>query len=433
MKSIFTKYYGEYSLRYWVRLLLKKDIVLPEFQRPFVWEQEKVNSFISSLKTNHFVPPVVIGNYFDENKSRNYILDGQQRLCSLLFAYLELYPIVNCFKVEYGSEIPTSEEEESAGDEEVLDANRVLGYIQLKYHTFFSDKGLNKTVKKDDLIAEIKKEKKFRHNSFISFENSNSNKDAKTDDFFDNNYIPFIYIKPLQNEIDAEFLKDEKEYYARLFYNINAKATPLYAKQSREAIIWFIGGEVKNFLSTDITITIAGNKEKKDIQYYLAILSYVHNKLYGKTDSKENIENAVSELLKNKSSRLGREQFVVDFIDNINSNDNVDLFGDFNAIFKDLKKAKLILDNCLSDISHIKYQNIAEFEMYFFGAVYWKLFRNKDLNIHDKEIKIKEYIDELYKDGGTNKKEEYVKNINTLKRIRERVIDSIIKYSDIEG
>ncbi len=74
MKSIFTKYYGEYSLRYWVQLLLKKDIVLPKFQRPFVWEQEKVNSFISSLKTNHFVPPVVIGNYFDENKSRNYIL-----------------------------------------------------------------------------------------------------------------------------------------------------------------------------------------------------------------------------------------------------------------------------------------------------------------------------------------------------------------------
>lgn len=34
-------YYGEYSLKHWIDLILSKNIELPEYQRYFVWEEKK--------------------------------------------------------------------------------------------------------------------------------------------------------------------------------------------------------------------------------------------------------------------------------------------------------------------------------------------------------------------------------------------------------
>ena len=34
-------YYGEYSLRHWINLILKNNIDLPEYQRYFVWNEKK--------------------------------------------------------------------------------------------------------------------------------------------------------------------------------------------------------------------------------------------------------------------------------------------------------------------------------------------------------------------------------------------------------
>ena len=85
-------YYGEYTLKYWIELLLKKDLVLPPYQRNFVWTEEQVRGFIKGIEEDGFVPPVTIGvcNYGGDN--HNLILDGQQRLSSLLLAYFKAYP-----------------------------------------------------------------------------------------------------------------------------------------------------------------------------------------------------------------------------------------------------------------------------------------------------------------------------------------------------
>ena len=44
MKNYMDKkvYYGEYSLKHWIELLLKKDLELPPYQRNFVWSEEQV-------------------------------------------------------------------------------------------------------------------------------------------------------------------------------------------------------------------------------------------------------------------------------------------------------------------------------------------------------------------------------------------------------
>ena len=43
-------YYGEYSLKHWINLVLKQNIILPEYQRYFVWNENKVKTLIETFK-----------------------------------------------------------------------------------------------------------------------------------------------------------------------------------------------------------------------------------------------------------------------------------------------------------------------------------------------------------------------------------------------
>ena len=75
-----------------MNLLRKGNIMLPKYQRHFVWEKERVDKLVESIKENLFIPPVTIGSFQEDGKLQNLILDGQQRLTSVLLAYLGLYP-----------------------------------------------------------------------------------------------------------------------------------------------------------------------------------------------------------------------------------------------------------------------------------------------------------------------------------------------------
>lgn len=79
--------------------MLTSNIVLPDYLRLFVWKEEDVKNFINQMKDEQFVPTLTIGHYVDgEGKRTNLILDGQQRLSSILLAYLGLYPDKTVFK-----------------------------------------------------------------------------------------------------------------------------------------------------------------------------------------------------------------------------------------------------------------------------------------------------------------------------------------------
>ena len=64
-------YYGEYSLEHWIKLIFKKDIVLPEYQRYFVWDERKMKNLLVSIKNEQFVPPITIGNYREIDSGEN--------------------------------------------------------------------------------------------------------------------------------------------------------------------------------------------------------------------------------------------------------------------------------------------------------------------------------------------------------------------------
>ena len=85
-------YYGEYTLKHWLDLMLKKNIVIPEYQRYFVWDENRVKTLIETFNKDQFVPPITIGAYTKGNTVQNLIIDGQQRLTSLLLACLNIFP-----------------------------------------------------------------------------------------------------------------------------------------------------------------------------------------------------------------------------------------------------------------------------------------------------------------------------------------------------
>ena len=112
-------YYGEYRLSHWINLLLKQNIKLPPYQRTFVWDEERVQALITTLKNEDFVPPVTIGKFDGVNNVENLILDGQQRLTSVFLAYLGLFPKKDKFKEVHNSLANENDDEaepEESGD-----------------------------------------------------------------------------------------------------------------------------------------------------------------------------------------------------------------------------------------------------------------------------------------------------------------------------
>lgn len=78
-------FYGEYSLEHWIRLMKEGNILLPEYQRSFKWGTNKIIELIKSFREDQFIPPVIIAREGD----KNFVLDGQQRLTSLLLVDLK--------------------------------------------------------------------------------------------------------------------------------------------------------------------------------------------------------------------------------------------------------------------------------------------------------------------------------------------------------
>ena len=86
-------YYGEYSLSHWIELVLTQNIILPGYQRSFVWAEKDVKRLVKSFQKHLFVQPVTIAVMPEnEQSSSNLILDGQQRITSLILAKLGYFP-----------------------------------------------------------------------------------------------------------------------------------------------------------------------------------------------------------------------------------------------------------------------------------------------------------------------------------------------------
>ena len=390
-------YYGEYSLKYWIELILKQNIILPEYQRTFVWNKDDVISLIESIKNEYFIPSVTIGSYND----KNLIIDGQQRLTSLCLAYLGKFPKTESFK-------PSNNEINLANNNddviELEDEDLVLGWTFKRLLEFGKSK--------NEILSNISQD-------YETFENDKKFKELNIDEqFFENHFLGFSYLIPQE---------DQQKYFSSVFRNINENGTKLSSLETRKAL-YFLKDGTDSLFDPDCIKKIYIEKDKKperiDFLRYLSMdFQYARN------------DNA-STILKNyaRKEEFYYTIFIDDFI-NENVNSIFNPFGeqfaekinstDFkNAITINLKKNVELLG-----LNGEIFSSIIDCDLFFFGLVYFTIIKNKKLNeeeLEELKTELKEAIEKIKNDSLTGYL--HKKTPAALKYLRPRIQQSIEIY-----
>ncbi len=382
-------FYGEYTLQHWIDLMLSGNIVLPEYQRYFVWKEQAVKSFVESLKKQQFVPPVTIGVYEKSGLKTNLILDGQQRLTSLLLAYLSVYPDKDYYKAnreQFAEENDGDDDEQADAEDEMLNwtFNKMLKYGHSR----------------QDILANLPR-------------GEYKNVPYSVDDiFFRDNYLGFSY---LVQQGASE--KEQKELFSQVFRNINIKGTPLDPMESREAL-YFLDAQLVGLFKPDFlqNVKIVTNKEfKLDYVRLLALLS----QRYKDGDSKRVARGFKTHI----------EDYYELYLNAAVEDNDATIFKKFSDIFSNRDyhgQLNLLKRNCdVLGLIGKSYTSIIDADMEWFGLVNGSMFYGKEFD----ESKIEEYRMAISERSETIKTPTHKRTPGALKYIRERLDNSIDLFS----
>lgn len=377
-------YYGEYTLRHWINLILKKNIILPDYQRYFVWDQNKAKELIKAFKEKQFIPPVTIGSFKSEKESINLILDGQQRLTSILLAYIGYFPnkIINQKELKFMDENDNLIEDE--GINNILEWN------------------FNELLKNGSTKEEIKEN--LSYENYIKFD-FNVGKD-----FFDNNFLGFSYLVPLlAND------KEQQKFYSKVFRSINIQGESLLALESRAAL-YYLDKDLEDYFIPKFIEKIYVNDSKVDFVRYLALLSQ-----YKK-------EKTADELGKRFAGKM--EKYYEEYIYFTVGEEDSNIFIKYSEVFKDKKEYEKMYINLKESLKKLellkKYGSIIDVDITLFGLIYFIVFEKKEIDYSKKESIIKEINKEIEKIRREDTK--HVKNPAAFKYLRYRVRRSIEIY-----
>jgi len=84
-------YGADFTLEVLNNKIREKEIVIPPFQRRYVWDQKKASKLIESFLLGLPVPQIFL--YREEEKQDLLVVDGQQRLKSISFFFEEKFEI----------------------------------------------------------------------------------------------------------------------------------------------------------------------------------------------------------------------------------------------------------------------------------------------------------------------------------------------------
>ncbi|MGY3713812.1 DUF262 domain-containing protein [Lactococcus petauri] len=376
-------YYGEYTLKHWIDLILKKNIVLPEYQRFFVWKEDDTRKLIETFKNKGFVPSIIIGSIDIDGNSKNIILDGQQRLTSIFLAYLGLFPDRDKFKLKKKLEKFAEEndfEEENEYYEDVINwrFDRLLEYGSTKAKILEETSSISEYKKIDlNLLEKI----------------------------FSETYLGFSYIVPkIEDSNDKK--KEQQKFYSTVFRHINSQGINLLPQESREAL-YYLNDDLKEYFNPNFCKNITTPSGKLDFTRYLSLLSQFN-------EDPGNVNKIAYGYARNMESYY--EDYINKFVEN-----PVEIQIANVALVKE-KIKKLKFDS--------KYDSIIDMDIYFFGLIYHVIFFGKEIDFEKRDelkTELKNKIEEYkYLD---NKKINYQRrNPNALKYLRTRIGDSITIY-----
>lgn len=412
-------YYGEYSLNYWIELMLSCNITLPQYQRSFVWKEDNVRRLIKSLKDKQFVQPVTIALMKTNGDicGQNLILDGQQRLTTILLSKIGYMPDVDKFE--------NSEElNKDVLDEDVLeddDENIQKKSIKWTFSQMLSEDPKENTIQKirDRVQTDIRYKK--------------LNRIELSETFFENTFLGFSYIVP-----DSKKREDVVKCFAQLFRNINYFGIHLSALESRRSL-YYMNTEYHNFFEgidmegkdvlCGLLIKEKMQSTKLDFVRYLAALSQFYS-----------YENP-KDVMKWYSKVSSRESYYADFVSYLLGLDQEDHKNKFDRfIFKDVFAnndiwkqryctLRLSIERLIPQMElkeEMSFTSLINADYWLYGLIYHIVFKGKKLNddiaglYNEMKVKI---------DPKVNDKDGYAKSPNKLGLLRDRINDSVIIYS----
>jgi hypothetical protein len=399
-------YYGEYSLKHWIDLILKKNLRLPKYQRHFVWDEQKTLKLVESLGNGQFVPPVIIGAFKDENGYHNYILDGQQRLTSILLAYLGYFPDKSKFTEETDDKL--------ADDNDFNDDDTGKGEVIEWTFKELLEKGDNTTDTKTTVTNRIVGSGKY--NVFDP-----KIKDVKA--FLEDTYLGFSFIIP-----NTEDKNGQQRYYSTVFRNINIMGVKLMGQESRESL-YYLNQDLYDLFSPPFAKAIRISKRftstpvHMDFVRYMSLLSqYYRNGGEGKVGM-------------HYSGKL-MESYYEEYIYNVVNDTRNENFPDFKGLFPDksYQGQIKILEKAIDDLGlkQVELLSIIDMDVYFFGIIYHVFLKKKELDLGRKDA----LLDELKRKVSEFKRVErgsllpnyHLKNPAALKYLRMRMKASIEIY-----
>ena len=400
--SSYNVYYGEYTLKYWINMILNKEIILPPYQRYFVWSQEKVEKLIGSLLENQYIPPIVIGSYKDNEVEHNYVLDGQQRLSAILLAWLGCFPKGKGFAENikvFGNYNDDKEDNDDSDEQENIQAWKFT-IIQELIH--------NGKIKKDDIKEELIKSNQYQTISDKILKHINK-------DFFESKKLGFSYVRPK----DISDSKMQKRYFSTMFRNINISAVDLTPIESRSSLYWLDEG-IQPFLQPDEKSVLGKIKidiYDMDFARYIALLSEYRK------------HGEVKNIAKGFVGRKGKtiEQYIEDYIYYLVDRKEQNKFYIFKQNFnysEIIQKLNIAYESLEFPV---KYTSIIDADYYLFGLFYYIVFTECD---YSSIINNKSTIVSMLEKFITESKEtvNHAKTPNALKYLRYRIESSIDIY-----
>lgn len=420
-------YYGEYSLEYWIQLMLNERIVLPEYQRVYRWDQNDIENLNKAFLEDSFVPPVTIGHYIDSTGKKNdLILDGQQRLTSILLSYLKVFPLKTRENIRIVNEYYDSEDQPTQDEiDEFYSKFKEWRYTSLlNYGSTKNDirvKALRDRYQELDLQYKIDEEKL---------------KDI---------YLGFSYIVPKissENSMDAE--RQQTKYYATVFQSINSTGISLGAQESRAAM-YYLDRTIQEFFQPAFASEILVSKSGRQMDFVRA-LSFVSEFATVKNSANGFRKVAVGVARGNFENYYLK--FIVDSIKEHMDTRAPGSSGDLQVEVQNHREYKFISHNSdfwesewqiryeiffniLKEIKPgLQFDSIIELDIITFGLIYYTIIENHSITpdmvgcIQQNIAKCLEEIDSNYN---------HKRNPNRITYIRYRLEKSINIYKDQIG
>jgi len=379
-------YYGEYSLKHWIDLLLSGNVSLPDYQRYFVWSEKDVKILIDNLKEKKFVPPVTIGAFKVDGTNKNLIIDGQQRLTSILLAYIGLYPDQKAYKKELEKLASDNDDEEEQDD---IEQDNIFEWT----FQFLTKKGKNK----QEILSAIQQELRNDYKD-ISF---------NIDSILDSRFLGFSYLVP-----SIQDKNKQQEYYSSVFRNINIQRRGLLPEESRRSF-YFLDNSLAKLFEPDLCKEIRLNNRKLDFVRYLSLLFQ-----YCKDNRTDNVA---------KNYGRSMEEYYEIFIYSTVGKDSSSMFKKISDVFIDNKYQETI-DILKENIDLLKIKtlpSIIDADMYLLGLVYEVVFNKKRIDIAKKDS-LKNELDSKIEELKANPS--HAKTPSLLKYLRYRLALSLEIY-----